>query len=356
MESNYYLIKSNSFAHLFELKKNKTIETSNLLKSSCDINNLYNNKKILKPKKINVFSKSKTKNEYIKIFTTKLNEDINSDIPKNNIKQSDVKDYKNKNLRNEIIKGNLISSFSDKKFDQKNNLYNGNKQDYILPKIFHNDSYFKTKGINISRSNDDKLKLTMDINDSEKNFRMNSGLMNSKSPFMQRFNKLNINSFMNSSFKNNDFMDDEKNTKTLINLRKEHNSRNALNNEMKESKIFMKKYAKSAILNYLNKKYSSVNFSNISISKSNINDSSKFDINKRDEELSNSLSKKYNNLVSNIKKNNSKIFNFNNSINFNILFSKFGEKLDRNKVIYDINKALYLDKKSNIHLKGIKKS
>ena len=51
MEPNYYLIKSNSLAHLFELKNNKTIETSNLFKSSLDIN-LYNNK-ILKPKKIN---------------------------------------------------------------------------------------------------------------------------------------------------------------------------------------------------------------------------------------------------------------------------------------------------------------
>ena len=354
MEPNYYLIKSNSLAHLFELKNNKTIETSNLFKSSLDIN-LYNNK-ILKPKKINVFVKSRTKNEYIKIFAdSKLREAINSEIPKNENKLIDKKEYKTRNLRNKFFKGNLISSFSDKNFDRKNIFYNnGNNQDFILPKIIQNDSYFKNKETNITKNNEDKLKLTMDTNDNEKYFRMNSGLMNSKRLYLQRFNKLKINS-MNNSFKNKDFIDDEKNAKTLINLRKEYNSRNILNNKLKENKILLKRYTKPTILGYLNEKYSSINFSNNSINKYNFKDSSKFDTNKRDEYLSISISRRYHNLVSKIKKNNSKIYNFNNKININILFSKVGKKLERNKIIYDINKALSMDKKINLHLKELKK-
>ena len=68
----------------------------------------------------------------------------------------------------------------------------------------------------------------------------------------------------------------------------------------------------------------------------------------KDEYISH-LSQRYNNIISNIKKNNTQIININKQINVNCLLSKVNENLKREQLFLDINKkTLYeLEKESS---------
>ena len=339
MEVKNYIIKSNNFSHLFELNSIKTFETSSLFKSPRNVK--CNNREHFKPGIINILPKYSTRNDYTKLFTNQqLKIAINYNIPKNHTNRIYLKKYNNKNIPKEIFNRNLINSFSDKKFDGKSTLYNTNKRNYFLPKLLKNDNMLKNLKINIAKNKDDIIKLNIehkDKNENEKTFRITSGMLSSRGLYLQRFNKLKINSLLINSFKNKDFINDEEETNPLINFPKESISRNTLNNERKESIISINKNTKSEILNYLYEKYSSSNLSNNSMNKTNDNDISKNDINKKDEEQSliSKRTKRYNNLLISLKKNKNKIVD-NNKININVLFSKVGEKLDKNKILYNL--------------------
>ena len=337
MESKNYLIKSNSFAHLFELNSNKTNELYNLVKSQLNIK-LKSKRKFFKPKIINIISKYPKKNESKKLFSNKkLKVAFNHD----KIIQVNLKKYKDQNIRRTIYKENSINSFSYNKFDEKSTFYNTNKKNYILPNIFKNENKVKNSEINMAKINDSIIKLNIDDKDNkenEKSFRITSDILNTKEIYIQRFNKLKINSLLKNSFKNKVHIEDEEDTNPWINLKKEYISRNTLNNERKESSISLNKKTKSEILNYLYEKYSSINLSNTnSMNKTNYNDFSKIDTNQKDKDSSISY-RRYNKLLINLKKINNKI-NDNNKININVLFSKAGKKLEKNYLIYDIKKT-----------------
>lgn len=334
MESKNYIIKSNSFAHLFELNSNKSNEPYSLVKSQRNIK-LKNKKKLFKPKIINIVSKYPINNEYKKLFSNnKLKVAFNHDV----IKQANLKKIKNKNIRRTIYKENLINSLSYNKFDSKNTFYNTNKRNNILPNIFKNENEAKHSDINMAKNNDNALKLNFDNKEDEKSFRITSGILNSKEVYIQRFNKLKINSLLINSFKNKVHIDNEEYTNPWSNLNKEFISRNTLNNERKDSTISLNKKTKSEILNYLYEKYSSLNLSNTnSMNKTNYNDFSKIDKNQKDEDSSN-IFKRYNKLLMNLKEINNKIDD-NNKININVLFSKAGKKLEKDNIIYDIKKT-----------------
>ena len=348
MEVKNYLIKSNNFSHLFELNSIKTIDTSSLFKSQRNIK--FNNREHFKPGIINIFPKYPTKKDYTKLFTNKqLKIAINYNIPKNNTNLVYLKKYNNKNIPKEIFKGNLINSFSDKKFDGEGTLYNTNKRNYFLPKLLKND-ILKNLKINIAKNKDDIIKLNIenkDNNENEKTFRITSGMLSSRGLYLQRFNKLKINSLLINSFKKQDFINDEEETNPLINFQKECISRNTLNNERKESIHSINKNTKSEILSYLYEKYSSSNLSNYSMNKTNDNDITKNDIIKKEEDstLISKRTKRYNNILISLKKNKNKIVD-NNKININVLFSKVGQRLDKNKILYNLKKQNYLKVKN----------
>ena len=334
MESKNYIIKSNSFAHLFELNEKNTNEP--LIRSQHNIK-LKNKMKLFKPKIIKVVSKYPTKDEFNKLFTNKKLKVV---FKHDNIHQIGLKKNKNEIIRRRIYKGKLLNSFSFNKFDEKNNFYNTNKKSNILPNININENKLKDFKKNVE-NDDNSLKLNIDSKDNkgnEKSLRITNDIISNKEVYIQRFNKLKINSLIINSFKNNIGIEDEEDTKPWINLKKEYISRNTLNNERKDSSISLNKKTKSEILNYLYEKYSSINISNTnSMNKTNYNDFSKIDLNQKDEDSSISF-KRYNQFLINLKKINNKIDD-NNKININVLFSKAGKKLKKNNLIYDIKKT-----------------
>ena len=331
MESKNYIIKSNSFAHLFELNEKNTNEP--LIRSQHNIK-LKNKMKLFKPKIIKVVSKYPTKDEFNKLFTNKKLKVV---FKHDNIHQIGLKKNKNEIIRRTIYKGKLLNSFSFNKFDEKNNFYSTNKKSNILPNININENKLKDFKKNVE-NDDNSLKLNIDSKDNkgkEKSLRITNDIISNKEVYIQRFNKLKINSLIINSFKNNIRIEDEEDTKPWINLKKEYISRNTLNNERKDSSISLNKKTKSEILNYLYEKYSSINISNTnSMNKTNYNDFSKIDLNQKDEDSSISF-KRYNQFLINLKKINNKIDD-NNKININVLFSKVGDKLDKNKILYNL--------------------
>lgn len=334
MESKNYIIKSNSFAHLFELNEKNTNEP--LIRSQHNIK-LKNKMKLFKPKIIKVVSKYPTKDEFNKLFTNKKLKVV---FKHDNIHQIGLKKNKNEIIRRTIYKGKLLNSFSFNKFDEKNNFYNTNKKSNILPNININENKLKDFKKNVE-NDDNSLKLNIDSKDNkgnEKSLRITNDIISNKEVYIQRFNKLKINSLIINSFKNNIRIEDEGDAEPWINLKKEYISRNTLNNERKDSSISLNKKTKSEILNYLYEKYSSINISNTnSMNKTNYNDFSKIDLNQKDEDSSISF-KRYNQFLINLKKINNKIDD-NNKININVLFSKAGKKLKKNNLIYDIKKT-----------------
>ena len=366
-ESNSSLIKSNRLSHLFEFNQDKKEFDPVFNKISIGVNCKV--PQLFKPKIIK-FSIKNNKNDFIimknnRPFTNqRLKLIFKNDIPIfSNPKRLNFKNLKYfQSERKNIYKGNLnylIKSFSLSNFEEKNDIFTDERNENFLPKILKINKSFIKRKLN-SRNNNNVIKLSLPKNQSEKNLRITSGMLNSKRLFKQRDNKFSVHSFMISSPKNNSLSDEEGDNISFFNKNRDFTSSNVINNKRRSNKHFIQRYTKTAMLNNLFQKYSSVNYS---LNKSNffetINHKSMsdvIDIQKKNTNLTKirnedmtHLSKKYNNLLSNIKKNNSQIFNINKKIYINCLLSKVNDNLKRENLFLDKNKrTIYeLEKESS---------
>ena len=303
-------------------------------------------------------------NEYKKPFTNaKLNLVFKNNIPIFSNRKFNFKNIKYiKSTRNHIFKGNfnwLINSLSYKNLDENNSLFNVERAENFLPKILKLNNNSQEHNIKKSKSGA-SLYLEKDQNDL--NFRITCGMLSSKRLLKERNNKLKINSFMiNSAKKYNSLTDEEEEKKPVKNINIDFISRNNKNNKRKINNFFINRYTKTAMLNNLFQKYSSINNStnrcnlseNINLStfndKNNSEQSKVNFITKLKNKGISHLSERYNNILSKIKKNNSQIININKKIYINCLLSKVGEDLKKEKIFLDKNKKtiLELDKESS---------
>ena len=366
MESNSSLIKSNKLSHLPELDLDKTKDDPFWNKISIGIN--CNVPQFFKPKMININIKSTNTKKIIifpneKPFTNKtLKLIFKNDIPnvpkrRINLKNSKLIQSPKKNK----FKGNLnwlIKSLSSQKFEE-NKIFKDDIRDNFLPKILKMNQNIKKRKMN-SRNYIKPLKMSLSKSASGKDLRITSGMLNSKRLYKERDDKLSINSFMIKSHKNISISDEEKDNKSFLSDNKNINSRNNISNKINANKYFIKKYTKTGMLNNIFKKYPNSNYShNKSSFSENANHNSLSDnsIAQRDytfltkikDEYISHLSQRYNNIISNIKKNNTQIININKQINVNCLLSKVNENLKREQLFLDINKkTLYeLEKESS---------
>ena len=368
VRSNSSLIKSNSFSHLLDFNTEKKYKEPiwNRISKGINCNNEIH---LLKPKIIDLMTKKNvTKkivlNEYKKPFTNeKLNLVFKNNIPIFSNKKFNFKNIKFiKSTRNHIFKGNfnwLINSLSYKNLDTNNSLFNVERAENFLPKILRLNNNSQEHNIKKSKSG---TNLYMEKEQNEQNFRITCGMLSSKRLLKERNNKLKINSFMiNSAKKYNSLTDEEEEKKPVKDMNKDFTSRNNINNKRKINNFFINRYTKTAMLNNLFQKYSSINNStnrcnlseNINLSTfndKNNNEQSKvnFIMKLKNKGISH-LSERYNNILSKIKKNNSQIININKKIYINCLLSKVGEDLKKEKIFLDKNKKTIfeLDKESS---------
>ena len=368
VRSNSSLIKSNSFSHLLDFNTEKKYKEPiwNRISKGINCNNEIH---LLKPKIIDLMTKKNvTKkivlNEYKKPFTNeKLNLVFKNNIPIFSNKKFNFKHIKYiKSTRNHIFKGNfnwLINSLSYKNLDTNNSLFNVERAENFLPKILRLNNNSQEHNIKKSKSG---TNLYMEKEQNEQNFRITCGMLSSKRLLKERNNKLKINSFMiNSAKKYNSLTDEEEEKKSVKDMNKDFTSRNNINNKRKINHFFINRYTKTAMLNNLFQKYSSINNStnrcnlseNINLSTfndKNNNEQSKINfIMKLKNKGISHLSERYNNILSKIKKNNSQIININKKIYINCLLSKVGEDLKKEKIFLDKNKKTIfeLDKESS---------
>ena len=368
VRSNSSLIKSNSFSHLLDFNTEKKYKEPiwNRISKGINCNNEIH---LLKPKIIDLMTKKNvTKkivlNEYKKPFTNeKLNLVFKNNIPIFSNKKFNFKNIKYiKSTRNHIFKGNfnwLINSLSYKNLDTNNSLFNVERAENFLPKILRLNNNSQEHNIKKSKSG---TNLYLEKEQNEQNFRITCGMLSSKRLLKERNNKLKINSFMiNSAKKYNSLTDEEEEKKPVKDMNKDFTSRNNINNKRKINNFFINRYTKTAMLNNLFQKYSSINNStnrcnlseNINLSTfndKNNNEQSKvnFIMKLKNKGISH-LSERYNNILSKIKKNNSQIININKKIYINCLLSKVGEDLKKEKIFLDKNKKTIfeLDKESS---------
>jgi hypothetical protein len=368
VRSNSSLIKSNSFSHLLDFNTEKKYKEPiwNRISKGINCNNEIH---LLKPKIIDLMTKKNvTKkivlNEYKKPFTNeKLNLVFKNNIPIFSNKKFNFKNIKYiKSTRNHIFKGNfnwLINSLSYKNLDTNNSLFNVERAENFLPKILRLNNNSQEHNIKKSKSG---TNLYLEKEQNEQNFRITCGMLSSKRLLKERNNKLKINSFMiNSAKKYNSLTDEEEEKKSVKDMNKDFTSRNNINNKRKINHFFINRYTKTAMLNNLFQKYTSINNStnrcnlseNINLSTfndKNNNEQSKINfIMKLKNKGISHLSERYNNILSKIKKNNSQIININKKIYINCLLSKVGEDLKKEKIFLDKNKKTIfeLDKESS---------
>lgn len=374
VRSNSSLIKSNSFSHLLDFNTEKKYKEPiwNRISKGINCNNEIH---LLKPKIIDLMTKKNvTKkivlNEYKKPFTNaKLNLVFKNNIPIFSNKKFNFKNIKYiKSTRNHIFKGNfnwLINSLSYKNLDTNNSLFNVERAENFLPKILRLNNNSQEHNIKKSKSG---TNLYMEKEQNEQNFRITCGMLSSKRLLKERNNKLKINSFMiNSAKKYNSLTDEEEEKKPVKDMNKDFTSRNNINNKRKINNFFINRYTKTAMLNNLFQKYSSINNStnrcnlseNINLSTfndKNNNEQSKvnFIMKLKNKGISH-LSERYNNILSKIKKNNSQIININKKIYINCLLSKVGEDLKKEKIFLDKNKKTIFELDKNSSYRRIKK-
>ena len=374
VRSNSSLIKSNSFSHLLDFNTEKKYKEPiwNRISKGINCNNEIH---LLKPKIIDLMTKKNvTKkivlNEYKKPFTNaKLNLVFKNNIPIFSNRKFNFKNIKYiKSTRNHIFKGNfnwLINSLSYKNLDTNNSLFNVERAENFLPKILRLNNNFQEHNIKKSKSG---TNLYLEKEQNEQNFRITCGMLSSKRLLKERNNKLKINSFMiNSAKKYNSLTDEEEEKKPVKDMNKDFTSRNNINNKRKINNFFINRYTKTAMLNNLFQKYSSINNStnrcnlseNINLSTfndKNNNEQSKvnFIMKLKNKGISH-LSERYNNILSKIKKNNSQIININKKIYINCLLSKVGEDLKKEKIFLDKNKKTIFELDKNSSYRRIKK-
>ena len=374
VRSNSSLIKSNSFSHLLDFNTEKKYKEPiwNRISKGINCNNEIH---LLKPKIIDLMTKKNvTKkivlNEYKKPFTNaKLNLVFKNNIPIFSNKKFNFKNIKYiKSTRNHIFKGNfnwLINSLSYKNLDTNNSLFNVERAENFLPKILRLNNNSQEHNIKKSKSG---TNLYLEKEQNEQNFRITCGMLSSKRLLKERNNKLKINSFMiNSAKKYNSLTDEEEEKKPVKDMNKDFTSRNNINNKRKINNFFINRYTKTAMLNNLFQKYSSINNStnrcnlseNINLSTfndKNNNEQSKvnFIMKLKNKGISH-LSERYNNILSKIKKNNSQIININKKIYINCLLSKVGEDLKKEKIFLDKNKKTIFELDKNSSYRRIKK-
>ena len=374
VRSNSSLIKSNSFSHLLDFNTEKKYKEPiwNRISKGINCNNEIH---LLKPKIIDLMTKKNvTKkivlNEYKKPFTNeKLNLVFKNNIPIFSNKKFNFKNIKYiKSTRNHIFKGNfnwLINSLSYKNLDTNNSLFNVERAENFLPKILRLNNNSQEHNIKKSKSG---TNLYLEKEQNEQNFRITCGMLSSKRLLKERNNKLKINSFMiNSAKKYNSLTDEEEEKKPVKDMNKDFTSRNNINNKRKINHFFINRYTKTAMLNNLFQKYSSINNStnrcnlseNINLSTfndKNNNEQSKvnFIMKLKNKGISH-LSERYNNILSKIKKNNSQIININKKIYINCLLSKVGEDLKKEKIFLDKNKKTIFELDKNSSYRRIKK-
>ena len=374
VRSNSSLIKSNSFSHLLDFNTEKKYKEPiwNRISKGINCNNEIH---LLKPKIIDLMTKKNvTKkivlNEYKKPFTNeKLNLVFKNNIPIFSNKKFNFKNIKYiKSTRNHIFKGNfnwLINSLSYKNLDTNNSLFNVERAENFLPKILRLNNNSQEHNIKKSKSG---TNLYLEKEQNEQNFRITCGMLSSKRLLKERNNKLKINSFMiNSAKKYNSLTDEEEEKKPVKDMNKDFISRNNINNKRKINHFFINRYTKTAMLNNLFQKYSSINNStnrcnlseNINLSTfndKNNNEQSKvnFIMKLKNKGISH-LSERYNNILSKIKKNNSQIININKKIYINCLLSKVGEDLKKEKIFLDKNKKTIFELDKNSSYRRIKK-
>ena len=374
VRSNSSLIKSNSFSHLLDFNTEKKYKEPiwNRISKGINCNNEIH---LLKPKIIDLMTKKNvTKkivlNEYKKPFTNeKLNLVFKNNIPIFSNKKFNFKNIKYiKSTRNHIFKGNfnwLINSLSYKNLDTNNSLFNVERAENFLPKILRLNNNSQEHNIKKSKSG---TNLYLEKEQNEQNFRITCGMLSSKRLLKERNNKLKINSFMiNSAKKYNSLTDEEEENKPVKDMNKDFTSRNNINNKRKINNFFINRYTKTAMLNNLFQKYSSINNStnrcnlseNINLSTfndKNNNEQSKvnFIMKLKNKDISH-LSERYNNILSKIKKNNSQIININKKIYINCLLSKVGEDLKKEKIFLGKNKKTIFELDKNSSYRRIKK-
>ena len=374
VRSNSSLIKSNSFSHLLDFNTEKKYKEPiwNRISKGINCNNEIH---LLKPKIIDLMAKRNvTKkivlNEYKKPFTNaKLNLVFKNNIPIFSNKKFNFKHIKYiKSTRNHIFKGNfnwLINSLSYKNLDANNSLFNIERAENFLPKILRLNNNSQEHNIKKSKSG---TNLYLEKEQKDQNFRITCGMLSSKRLLKERNNKLKINSFMiNSAKKYNSLTDEEEEKKSVKDMNKDFTSRNNINNKRKINHFFINRYTKTAMLNNLFQKYSSINNStnrcnlseNINLSTfndKNNNEQSKINfIMKLKNKGISHLSERYNNILSKIKKNNSQIININKKIYINCLLSKVGEDLKKEKIFLDKNKKTIFELDKNSSYRRIKK-
>ena len=367
MESNSSLIKSNRFSHLIELNQDKKeldpIFNRISIGVNCKVPQLF------KPKIIKFNFQNNDKNNLVIIpnkrpFTNqKLKLVFKNDVP---IISNPRVNYKNikfvQSKRKNVFKGNLnwlLKSLSFRNLEEDKDIFKNETKDNFLPKIFKiNRSLRKSKSN--SRNNKNVIRLDLFKNESEKNLKITSGMLNSKKLYNERDSKFSLHSFMISSPKNNSINDEEEDNKSFFNKNRDFTSRNVLSNKKNANKYFIQRYTKTGLLNSIYQKYGSVNHSlNRSNLSENLNFNSISDINGSQNKITyltklknddiSHISERYNNMLLNIKKNNTQIININKKIYINCLLSKVNEKLKKEKLFVDKNKkTIYeLDKESS---------
>ena len=367
MESNNSLIKSNRFSHLIELNQDKKEFIPIFNKISIGVNCKV--PQLFKPKIIKFNLKNNEKSNLVILpnkrpFTNqRLKLIFKNDIPiisNPQIKNKNIKFVQSK--RKNVYRGNLnwiIKSLSFRNLEEDKDIFKDETKENFLPKIFKiNKSFSKSKSI--SRNNKKAIRLNIFKSESEKNLKITSGMLNSKKLYNNRDNKFSLHSFMISSPRNNSLNDEEEDNKSFFNKHKDFTPRNIINNKKKANKHFIQRYTKTGLLNNLYQKFSRVNYSiNRSNFSENLNFNSTNDINNaqknntylirlKNDDISH-ISERYNNMLLNIKKNNTQIININKKIYINCLLSKVNEKLKKEKLFVDKNKkTLYeLDKESS---------
>ena len=367
MESNNSLIKSNRFSHLIELNQDKKEFIPIFNKISIGVNCKV--PQLFKPKIIKFNLKNNEKSNLVILpnkrpFTNqRLKLIFKNEIPiisNPQIKNKNIKFVQSK--RKNVYRGNLnwiIKSLSFRNLEEDKDIFKDETKENFLPKIFKiNKSFSKSKSI--SRNNKNVIRLNIFKSESEKNLKITSGMLNSKRLYNNRDNKFSLHSFMISSPRNNSRTDEEEDNKSFFNKHRDFTSRNVMNNKKKANKHFLQRYTKTGLLNKLYQKYSRVNYSiNRSNFSENLNFNSTSDIynsqNKntyltrlKNDDISH-ISERYNNMLLNIKKNNTQIININKKIYINCLLSKLNEKLKTEKLFVDKNKkTIYeLDKESS---------
>ena len=373
MELDNNLIKSNRLIHLY-LNPDKIKFSSLLNKVTKDIN--FKGHKIYKPKFIQSNIINIDKNKFFTIDHKKsFANDKLKKIIKNNISNNNHKKYNLgtldfiRNNSKKIFNKNLnflFNSFPFIRLKKNSRNISKNEKKNIFQKM---NKIKKFMGKKLDNYNDKETNLSISKNELDNNLRITSGMLNRKRLNQQRDIKITVNSFIINPTNKNILTlenDEEKTNKSYLCKKNDYFYRNIINSKKSDNNLNIKRYNKSTLLNNLFHKYSSINYS---FNKSNIcenyNSNSLSDrpriknkniymTNLRDEDKYNEsqltkISKRYDNILSKIKRNNSQIMNINKKIYINCLLSKVNENIKREKILLDKNKKTIfeLDKESS---------